>query len=214
MISKKKVTAIIPARGGSKGIPAKNIKLLNGKPLIAYTIEAAKNSKYIDYLMVSTDDKEIAKVSERYGANVPFLRNEEFSGDDVPVFPDTVVYVADELEKRGIKSDIIIVLLPTSPLRNSDHIDKAIEKLVESKSEWVVSICEMESSPFKSYFIEGGRLTPVIKSESLHAQRQDLPKSIQEEWGDFCNMDTCAQKEGLQKNKRLVLHNHEPRRKC
>lgn len=144
--------AIIPARGGSKGLPGKNIKLLNGKPLIAYTIEAALKSKYIDKVFVSTDDEEIAKIAKEYGAWVPFLRPSELATDTSQA-KDTYLYVMNRLEKEyGYDKRKFMVLLPTAPLRNEKHIDEACELFKERKAETLVSMKQAPCPP--SWFFE------------------------------------------------------------
>ncbi len=124
-----KVLGIIPARGGSKGVPGKNTRLLAGKPLISYTIEAALKSKFIDRLIVSTDDEEIAKVAEKYGAEFPFLRPANLAQDDTPdqpVFQHAIkiLKIQDDYEP-----DIVLNLRPTTPLKTSHTIDKVVEKM-------------------------------------------------------------------------------------
>ena len=137
--------AIIPARGGSKGLPGKNIKLLNGKPLIAYTIEAALKSDYIDQVIVTTDDYEIAKVAKTYGANVPFKRPHELSNDTalaIDVYLHAIEFIMHEEDKKIEK---FIVLLPTAPLRTYDHINKAIEFFIKTNATTLISIKEAET---------------------------------------------------------------------
>jgi len=117
MINYKNVIAIIPARGGSKGVPRKNIKDLNGKSLVAYSIEEAKKSKYIDRIVVSTEDEEIARVSEKLGAEVPYLRPQELAGDDSPTV-DCVVHMINWLKvNENYIPEYVCVLQCTSPLR-------------------------------------------------------------------------------------------------
>ena len=123
-----KFLAIIPARGLSKGIPRKNVRLVAGKPLIAWTIEAALNAKGVDRVLVSTEDEEIAEVARQYGAEVPFLRPLKLSQDETPTLPvlQNVVFELKNLE--NFVPDAVITLQPTSPLRTSEHIDDAIER--------------------------------------------------------------------------------------
>lgn len=128
-----KVLAIIPARGGSKGIPRKNVKLLADKPLIAYSIEAAQKSKYIDKIILSTEDKEIAEVAQAFGAEV-IARPLELAQDTTKTAP-VLVQVVEELKKQGYVPDIVVLLQPTSPLRTCEQIDKAIYKLVNSHND-------------------------------------------------------------------------------
>lgn len=126
----KKIVGIIPARGGSKGIPRKNLYNFSGKPLIAYTIEAGLNSKYIDKVVLSTEDDEIAEVARKYGAKV-IKRPVELAQDKTKTAP-VLVQVVEELKKQGYNPDIIVTLQPTSPLRGANVIDQAIEKLENS----------------------------------------------------------------------------------
>lgn len=128
MIGQYRVTALIPARGGSKRLPRKNVKLLVDKPLIAWSIEVAKASKYIDRVVVSTDDEEIKQVSEQYGAEVPFLRPEYLSNDHASSF-DVIKHAIDFLH-LGQKNELIVLLQPTSPLRLVSELDTALEFLL------------------------------------------------------------------------------------
>ena len=134
--------AVIPARGGSKGVPGKNIKDLYGKPLIAYTIEAALNAKYISEVIVSTDDEEIAKVAQKYGAKVPFLRPATLATDNAQAI-DSYIYTVERLNRDfGYKINDFIVLLPTTPLRVSEDIDNAAKMYVNKKADSVISYVE------------------------------------------------------------------------
>lgn len=142
--------AIIPARGGSKGVPGKNIKPLAGKPLIAWTIEAAKKSKYIDRVIVSTDDEEIAKVALEYGAEVPFLRPADISGD----LATDLEFIDHALEffetQESFIPDIVLRLPPTSPLRTCEHIDTGIITLVDTEgADASRPIVEVDKHPYK-----------------------------------------------------------------
>ena len=141
----KKIIAVIPARGGSKEIPRKNVKILAGKPLIAWTIDAAKKSKYLDRVIVSTEDREIAEMSKKYGAEA-IKRPEELAGDNVLIWP-VLTQLINYLEKKeNYKPDIIVLLQPTSPLRFTNHIDESIETLLEGDCDSLVSAC-----PFHYY---------------------------------------------------------------
>lgn len=137
------IVAIIPARSGSKRLPEKNIKLLNGKPLIAYTIEAARKSKYLDRIIVSTDSKEIASIAEKYGAEVPFIRPKYLATDRTPGI-SVVKHLANWLIKNEeYKPDVMVILQPTSPLRKTEDIDNAIELLLRTGVDSVVGVCEV-----------------------------------------------------------------------
>lgn len=169
--------AIIPARGGSKGLPGKNTRLLQGKPLIAHTIEAAIKAKNISEVIVTTDSSEIAKISENYGANVPFLRPDYLSGDDASAI-DVYLHAVNFLSKKnGLSIDKFVVLLPTVPLRNEVHIDKAIEKFTEKKADTLVSVCEAETPPSWYFKINEEKLynAELEQSDAL-SNRQDYQK--------------------------------------
>lgn len=143
MINEKKILAIIPARGGSKRLPRKNVLSIAGKPLISWSIEAAKNSKYIDKIKVSTDNVEIAAVAQEFGVPTPFLRPEELASDTAT----TLSVILHELNNSVEDVDIVIVLQPTSPLRTTRHIDEAIELFEQNIAVSVVSVTECEHSP-------------------------------------------------------------------
>ena len=138
--------AVIPARSGSKGIIDKNIRELNGKPLLAYTIEAAQKAGLFDVIHVSTDSQQYANLAKEYGADVPFLRTDILSSDVATTW-DAMKYVLCEYEKRGRKFDIITVLQPTSPLRTSDDILAAFDFFKAKQANMISSVCEMEHSP-------------------------------------------------------------------
>jgi CMP-N,N'-diacetyllegionaminic acid synthase len=167
--------AIIPARGGSKGIPRKSVRLLCGKPLIAYTIEAALSSKLIDRVVVSTEDEEIAEVSKKYGAEV-ISRPPELGQDDTPSLP-VYQHAIRHLEKaEDYRPEIIVILQPTSPLRLVEDIDRAIAEFLKRKYDSIVSICEVEHPPHWMYTLARNRLKPVIKDGESVTRRQDAPK--------------------------------------
>lgn len=173
MYKNKKILAIIPARGGSKGIPHKNIIDLCGRPLISYTIKAALGSKYIDYAIVSTDDAEIAKVSEEYGAEIPFLRPAELATDTSKTI-ESVIYTIRTLQERGKFFDTIVLLQPTQPLRTSEDIDGAIEKYDEFGNVALASVSEVDDHPILIRSIENEQLIPLLNASST-CRRQDMP---------------------------------------
>ena len=146
MIDNKKILAFIPARAGSKGIKDKNIINLAGKPLIFYTIDAAKKSKYIDKVIVSTDSEKIANICKDYGAYIPFFRPKDLAKDNSNVI-DAIVYTLKNLNKIGEKYDILILLQPTSPFRNEIHIDEALEMMIYNKLPNILSVCETDKNP-------------------------------------------------------------------
>lgn len=175
MLKNKKIVSIIPARGGSKGIPKKNIKLLAGKPLITYSIEASLKSKYIDRTIVSTDDEEISRVSKECGAEV-IKRPKELARDGAPTIP-VVIHTVNHLEdKEGYKADVIVLLQPTSPLREVSDIDKAIEKFLETDPDIVVSVTELKYNPVFYFKMKRDKLSHFIRSKSKITRRQDSQK--------------------------------------
>lgn len=161
-----KILAFIPARGGSKRIPDKNIKLLNNKPLISYTIETAKKSKYINRIVVSTDSEKIANIARKYGADVPFLRPKEISQADsteMQFFEHALNWFS---KYENYEPDLIVLLYPTSPFRKPESIDKAIEEMMkhpEADSLRSVKLCS--EHPYKMWVIEDGYLKPFIKGK-------------------------------------------------
>ncbi len=172
MIHGKTVLAIIPARGGSKGVPRKNIKPLSGKPLIAWTIEEAVKSKYTDRLILSSEDKEIISVATHYGCDVPFTRPKELAEDDTPGI-EPVLHAIQTLPE---KYDYVVLLQPTSPLRNVLDIDACIEYCVQKKSA-CVSVTEPDESPYWMFCMDdSGRLSPLLKYDGDISSRQVLPE--------------------------------------
>ena len=167
----KTFLAIIPARGGSKRLPRKNILDLCGKPLISWSIEAALKSKYISKVVVSSDDEEILNISSNFGADI-IKRPYELANDTATTF-DTVKHTIDNFENY----DYIVLLQPTSPLRNEKHIDEAIELLEEKQADAIVSVCEMDHSPLWSNTLpEDGNMRGFLREEILNKRSQDLEK--------------------------------------
>ena len=162
--------AFIPARGGSKRLPNKNILPLAEKPLIAWSINAAIGSKYVDNIFVSTDDQRIAGVSKEHGVDVPELRPKELASDTATT--ESVLFYT--LDKFGKDADIVLILQPTSPLRTSEHIDKALELFIKKNASSVVSVTECEHSPLWANTLPNdGNMNDFIRSEALH-RSQDL----------------------------------------
>ena len=175
-----KVLGIIPARGGSKRIPKKNIRILAGKPLISHTIEAALKSKHINRLIVSTDDDEIARVAEKFGAEVPFLRPASLAQDDTPDQPVFQHALEALKEQDNYEPDIVLHLRPTTPLKTPQTIDKVIEKMRETKADIVRTMTPVEGvhHPYWMYSLsENGRTMPIMKNikVSEYYQSQLLP---------------------------------------
>tara|TARA_Y100001958_G_C21072302_1_gene431394 strand:+ start:9 stop:716 length:708 start_codon:yes stop_codon:yes gene_type:complete len=175
MYKKNKILSIITARGGSKGLPGKNVIKILGKPLISWTINHALNSKYIDRLIVSTDDKKIANVSKKYGADVPFMRPSHLAEDESSSI-DVVLHAIDWLENNNEFYDYIILLEPTSPLRETSDIDNSLEKLINTdNAESIVSVCKPESShPDFIISLENGFIKKYYGKGFSHKRRQDL----------------------------------------
>jgi CMP-N,N'-diacetyllegionaminic acid synthase len=173
------IVAIIPARGGSKGIPKKNIFPLAGKPLIAHSIEDSLNCSKIQRTLVSTDDSEIAEVARSFGAEVPFMRPSKLAQDetpDLPVFLHALEWIHAH---EGKLPDLVVHLRPTTPLRPPGLIDKAIKMIVnDPQADCVRSIREPPQSPYKMWQVEGKYLKPFIQlgtEESYNLPRQKLP---------------------------------------
>lgn len=173
MYKGKKILAIIPARAGSKGIKNKNIIDLSGKPLIAYSIEAALKSKYIDRIVVSTDGGNIAKISKEYGAEVPFIRPKSLATDTSKSI-DVVLHCIDELVKKNENYDYVILLQPTQPLRQSFHIDEAIELIYRKKENSLVSVCKVKEHPSLMRELNLDGTMNNIVSLSSDTRRQDF----------------------------------------
>lgn len=167
--------AIIPARAGSKGLKDKNIKLLNGKPLISYAIEEAINSNMFDTVHVSTDSEEYAEIAKKYGADVPFLRSMENSSDTSSPW-DVVREVLEKYSKLGKDFDTFILLQPTSPLRTSEDIKNAYKLFDEKKAISIVSVCEMEHSPLQCNTLPPDLSMVGFESDEVkNLRRQEMP---------------------------------------
>lgn len=171
MIGGKKVLGVIPARGGSKGIPGKNIRILGGKPLIAWTIEAAKGSAYLDRLVLSSDSADIIRVAKEYECEAPFVRPAELARDDTPGV-EVPLHALSMLPGY----EYVVLLQPTSPLRSVADIDGCLEKCVAEKAPACVSVSEAAESPYWMYVIDGqGRLEPFAGKARTFVRRQDIP---------------------------------------
>jgi len=163
--------ALIPARGGSKGLPGKNIRPLNGKPLIAYAIEAALKATHIDRVIISTDDEEIARVAVEYGAELPFMRPAELASDTAMAV-DNYIYTIDRLEKEGGKPiEAFVVLQPTSPLRIAEDIDGAVELFLKKEADSVISYTK-EAHPvvWHKYLDTEGRFVDIFDANIKNRQ--------------------------------------------
>lgn len=178
------ILCLIPARSGSKGIKDKNIKLLNDKPLIAWTIEQAIKSKYKMKIIVSTDSEEYAKVAKEWGAEVPFLRPKEISKDlstDIEFIKHSINWLE---EYENYKPDIIIQLRPTSPMRKVEDIDKTLEIFIKNYNDYdsLRTVYEIDKTPYKMYQIDDNKLKPLLPDfnnlkEPFNCCRQIFPKT-------------------------------------
>lgn len=172
MIGGKSILALITARGGSKGIPGKNVRPAGGKPLIAWTVLAAKGSRYVDRVILSTDDRSIAAVAEQFGCEVPFMRPAELATDEADSM-DTVRHALKSLSERY---DYLILLQPTSPLRTTADIDAALERFFQSGAITCVSVCEPDKSPYwMTTMTADGRVQPLFPPDQIPVRRQDAP---------------------------------------
>jgi CMP-N-acetylneuraminic acid synthetase len=173
------VLALVPARGGSKGVRGKNIREIAGKPLIAWTIESALASTVIDRIIVSTDHQEIADIAMTYGGEVPFARPDHLARDDTPDFP-VYEHAMNWLSRNErYEADIVIWLRPTTPLRAPIDINASFELLTRTDADCVRSVCPMIHHPYWAKSLDGDRLTPFIegKDERVYYQRQLLPSA-------------------------------------
>jgi CMP-N-acetylneuraminic acid synthetase len=168
------VLGLVPARGGSKGVPGKNVRALAGHTLLEYTARAAQDSGVIDRLVLSTDAPDIADAGRRAGLEVPFMRPAALAADDTPMLP-VIQHALAETAKNGWSPDVIVLLQPTSPLRRPDHIRDAVTMLRETKADSVVTVVEVPRhlSPDYVMRIEEGRLRPFLPDGAGVTRRQD-----------------------------------------
>ncbi len=168
------VLGLVPARGGSKGVPGKNVRLLAGRPLIDYTAQAARDSGVLDRVVLSTDSTEIADVGRRCGLDVPFLRPASLAADDTPMLP-VIRHTIDTLAASGWMADVIVLLQPTSPLRRPAHIRDVVNRLRSSNADSVVTVIEVPRhlSPDYVMRIDGGLLKPFLPEGERVTRRQD-----------------------------------------
>ncbi len=181
LVKQVNVVAVIPARGGSKSIPRKNIKPLAGHPLLAYSIAAGLNAHTVDRVIVSTDDKEIAEIARQYGAEVPFLRPAHLASDavrDISVFEHALAWFR---EQEGSVPDVFVQLRPTSPIRPAGLVDRAVNVLLSSPGDDSVrSVVESKQTPYKMWQLEDNRLLPLLETdlfEPYNMPRQELPRA-------------------------------------
>ncbi len=176
------VVAIVPARGGSKSIPRKNLRMLAGHPLLAYSVEAGRAARSVASTLVSTDDDEIRRAALDYGAEAPFLRPPALAGDlvpDQPVFEHALRWLSEE---RGRVPDIVVQLRPTSPLRDPEWVDQAVALLrADALADSVRAVTAPSQNPYKMWRLRGPYLEPLmgeLEAELFNAARQSLPLSL------------------------------------
>jgi len=175
-MKKYRILGVIPARGGSKAIPRKNIKPLLGRPLIAYTIASALKSKLLTRVIVSSDDKEIIEISKRYGADVPFVRPKELA-TDLSLATDVIRHAVLETERlEGMEYDYVVMLQPTTPLRTAEDIDEALKKLIETGADSVISVVNVgPMHPVRMKRIIDDRLADYAEEEVENMPKELLP---------------------------------------
>lgn len=198
-----KTIAIITARGGSKRIPKKNIKEFYGKPIIVYSIEAARNSGVFDAVMVSTDSEEIAIIAQKYGANVPFLRSEKTS-NDFATTADVLNEVLEEYEKNGDTFEYVCCIYPTAPFVTAEKLEKAVEMLEHSGADSLIPVVQFSFPPQRGIVIADGKVQ-YVNPEYANVRSQDL-QPIYHDCGQFymCKVDA------FKKYKALITPNTIP----
>lgn len=195
--------AIITARGGSKRIPMKNIKEFCGKPILAYSIEAALQSGMFDRVMVSTDDREIARIAEQYGAEVPFYRSEQ-TANDYATTNDVLLEVLEEFEKRGESYDLACCIYPTAPFVTAEKLKGAVDRLLKSDADTLIPVVAFSYPPQRAMIVKEGRLV-FEYPQYLDSRSQDLEPHYHDV-GQFYVFRTGAFKE----NKKLMVGNILP----
>tara|TARA_E500000331_G_scaffold358610_1_gene427476 strand:- start:10353 stop:11090 length:738 start_codon:yes stop_codon:yes gene_type:complete len=178
MIKDKKILGIVLARSGSKGLPGKNYKLLDGKPLVQYAIEAGTESKYIDNVIVSSDCSKCIDIAKNLGVDAPFIRPKFLSGDEV-YSADVIEHAITYLNNKGDKYDLFVLLEPTSPLRDASDVDSALEIIIEKNATALVSVCLAEDQHPNFMFkeMENNRLTTWSGEEFKQFRRQDIDQA-------------------------------------
>ncbi|MBF0168535.1 MAG: acylneuraminate cytidylyltransferase family protein [Alphaproteobacteria bacterium] len=176
------IAALILARGGSTGVPGKNVKPLAGTPLIGHTINVSKSSKYITRTIVATDDKQIADVARQYGADVPFLRKIEHSQKLSRAYDAYRYFLSELKETEGYRPDIMVLLFSTSYSKSVEDVDNAIAKLIETRCDWVFTVCEVEHHPYRMFTpVSEDRMVNFcrdVRSHDIWGNRQELPETV------------------------------------
>lgn len=209
--SSPKILAIIPARGGSKGVPRKNIKELGGKPLLAYTVEAAQKSKLIDRLILSSEDKEIIEVANSLGVEVPFKRPEKLAKDQSGSM-GAVQHALEILEQQGDVYDAVILLQVTSPFREEGFIDQAIKKFIKLEADGLVSVLPVPHEYNPHWVFEADKhdeLKIATGEDEIIKRRQDLPKAFFRDGSIYITKTECI-KNGSFFGKKLTYIESNP----
>lgn len=200
-----KTLVIIPARGGSKGIPHKNIKLLNGKPLIEYTLDIARKVVKDEDICVSTDDSEIIKVVESYGLKVPFVRPDKLATDTAGTY-DVLLHALNYYERLGRKYDNILLMQTTSPFNKAEYVEEAME-LYSDKLDMVVSVTEVSANPYYNCFEEDENgFLHLSKGDGCLVRRQDAPKAWEYNGAIYIINPLSLKEKPLSKFKRIIKY--------
>jgi CMP-N-acetylneuraminic acid synthetase len=170
-----RVLGLVPARGGSKGIPRKNVRPLAGKPLLAYTAEATRQSRSLDRVILSTEDDEIAALGRALGLEVPFRRPSELAADDTPGMAPVLHALTWLADVEGYRPDALMLLQPPSPLRRGRHIDEAMALLERESADSVLSVCAPDYHPYWMKVVRDGRIVPFMSEGARYHSRQELP---------------------------------------
>ena len=201
--------AIIPARGGSKRLPGKNIKHLNGKPLIAYAIKSGLESKKVSHTIVSTDDEQIASCAKEHGADVPFLRPADISGDKSSVV-DALLHAVEFFEKQGCTVRNVVLLQVTSPFRTAAHVDTAITAFETGKADTLTTVSPARNHPY--YALKDGTqaFEPFFDKEKLAMRAFELPPAVYENGVVFVMETQSLKKNGIYGIKNMVCELDSP----
>lgn len=207
-----KILAIIPARGGSKGIPGKNIKLLNGKPLLAYTSEIALQSKYLTEVIVSSEDDEILETAKRLEIKVPFVRPMELAQDNTPTI-DVIIHALQWYENQNVVFDAVCLLQATSPFRTVEFLNNAIEKFIEADADSLVSVQRVphEYNPHWTFEVDlDGNLKIATGETQIISRRQDLPKAYHRDGSVYITKTNILLKEHSLYGKKVAFIESDP----
>lgn len=209
---KMRILGIVPARGGSKGVPRKNIRLLGGKPLLAYTAESAKASSFLTKIVLSTDDEEIAETGRQWGFDVPFLRPSELALDSSPTLP-VIQHALDYYSLKGEEFDAMVLLEVTSPFRMPGLIDSAIAKFIELDADALVSVLPIPESYNPHWAFEQdekGYLQIATGDTKIIPRRQELPKAFHRD-GSIYITKTSVVKQGSLYGTKLAFVENDPK---